>query len=392
MTQKASTRPAEIDIPVIAHIIYRLNVGGLENGLVNIINALPGDSYRHVVICLTRSSQFKDRIRKKNVEIYELEKRQGKDWFAYVKLWRLLRKIRPRIVHTRNLAAIDCAIVAAFAGVPIRIHGEHGRDIGDLEGKSRKYKILRRICAIFIQLFIPMSRDLNQWLINDIGISGVKIRHIYNGVDTSRFLPIGSGKDRGKAVSKDHFVIGYVGRLEPVKNPLLLLQAFSIVQKKESNDNKRLQLTVIGDGPLMQQLAEYVKNSHLEKQVSLLGNRDNIEQLLSDFDIFVLPSLAEGISNTILEAMACGLPVVATKVGGNYELVVNAETGYLVASNDPAALADAIQKYLDDPDLRIKQGRVARSRIEKYFSMDKMVEQYKEVYDKHIVEKINNTG
>jgi len=182
--------------PMIAHIIYRLDVGGLENGLVNILNTIPSGRYQHVVICLTTYTGFKQRIKRKDVRFYSLHKRKGKDIGMYFRLFHLLRKLHPDIVHTRNLSTLDCVIPAALAGVRHRIHGEHGRDIVDLDGTNIKYNTLRRFCRYLIHRYIPMSQDLAHWLRDRISVPANRITQIYNGVDTDRFHPAHPG--RGK--------------------------------------------------------------------------------------------------------------------------------------------------------------------------------------------------
>jgi hypothetical protein len=146
--------------PLIAHIVYRLDYGGLENGLVNLINGLPVDRFRHVVICLTGYTGFRERIHRPDVEIYTLDKKPGKDFTAYVRLWWLLLRLRPDAVHTRNTGTIDCAIVAFFATVRVRLHGCHGWDADDLRGDNAKGRRLRNLCHPFLSGYMAVSRDL----------------------------------------------------------------------------------------------------------------------------------------------------------------------------------------------------------------------------------------
>lgn len=361
--------------PLIAHIIYRLDVGGLENGLVNIINTMPEGSYQHVVICLTGYSSFKNRLKKRDVKVYALNKREGKDYKVYIELWKLLRRLRPDIVHTRNLASIDCAVVATLAGVPIRIHGEHGRDVIDLDGTNKKYLLLRRVCEKFIDKFIPMSVDLASWLHEVVGIPESKIERIYNGVDKTKFHPV-------KRNQSGNYLVGYVGRFEPVKDPMNLLKAFHYLVDRKPEGVKNLRLAIIGDGPLRVKIENYIRDSGLEDLVWVPGSRDDVDVQLQEFSIFALPSLAEGISNTILEAMASGLPVVATRVGGSPEIVIEGETGFLVPAKEPRALAEALLTYIKNPELMIMHGENARKIIEEKFSISRMVDQYQAIYDK----------
>ena len=177
--------------PLIAHVIYRLDVGGLENGLVNIINRIPAERYRHAIISLTDISEFRQRISRQDVALFALHKRPGNDIAMLVKLWRIFRDLRPDIVHSRNLAAMEAQLPAWLAGVPCRIHGEHGRDVFDLDGTSRKYRWVRRLYRPLIHRYIALSQELNDYLRIKVGVKKSRLHTICNGVDVERFRPAG---------------------------------------------------------------------------------------------------------------------------------------------------------------------------------------------------------
>jgi sugar transferase (PEP-CTERM/EpsH1 system associated) len=368
--------------PLIIHVIYRLAVGGLENGLVNLINRMPVDRYRHAIVSLTDISEFSQRIIRPDVDCVALHKRPGHDVRMLRDLWRLFRERRPTIVHSRNLAALDAQLPAWLARVPVRIHGEHGRDVHDLDGHSRRYRWLRRGFRPLIHRYVPLSRDLEAYLRGPVGIPAGRIRLICNGVDTERFRP---AVTRAKALppgfaGEDSLIIGTVGRLEPVKDQLTLVKAF-VELVRRSPEGGRLRLVLVGEGSLRAAIEALLAETGLAQQVWLAGARDDVPALMAALDLFVLPSLAEGISNTILEAMACGLPVVATRVGGNAELVEEGRTGFLVARGDPTAMATALAGYVHDSGLRRDHGAAARQRIEEQFSLDGMVARYTDLYD-----------
>ena len=169
--------------------------------------------------------------------------------------------------------------------------------------------------------------------------------------------------------------------MQTVKDPLNLVRAFIELSHRDHTASERLRLIMIGDGSLRCEALDLLETAGLAQRAWLPGARDDVADMLRCMDIFVLPSLAEGISNTILEAMASALPVVATRVGGNSELIAEGITGTLVPVADPTILADAIEKYLRDPDLRQHHGRAGRERVEQAFSMDEMVDKYVQVYD-----------
>lgn len=377
-------------VPLIAHVIYRLDVGGLENGLVNLINRLPEDRYQHVIICLTGcSANFQARI-ERNVPVYALNKRQGNDLGLFVRLWRLLRRLSPDLVHTRNLATLEAQLPAFLAGVTLRVHGEHGHDVHDLDNTRRRYRWLRLVYRPLIDCYIPLSKALEGYLIRDIGVKRRKISTICNGVDIERFHPAVTPDSRRVLPvgfiggESPPMVIGTVGRLEAVKDQMTLARAFVGVlrQLPEGIERRRLRLVIVGDGSLRSAIQSYLTEAGVEALVWMPGNRDDVAACLQALDVFVLPSLGEGISNTILEAMATGLPIVATDVGGNAELVAEGKNGFLTPRGVPRVMADRLLRYIQNPDLLQMHGRHSRMLAEQRFSIARMVERYTGVYDR----------
>jgi len=369
--------------PLVVHVIYRLAVGGLENGLVNLINRMPAERYRHVIVCIDDYTDFRERIQRKDVEVYALHKRPGTDLGAYVRFWRLMRRLRPAIVHTRNLGALEFQFPAWLAGVRHRVQGEHGRDTGDLQGTNRKYLLFRKFMRPLVSRYVALSQDLANWLETSAGAAPQKISQIYNGVDTEKFFSV---KHR-LPLPVEHFtpkgciVIGTIGRMQPEKDQLTLVRTFIALLDTVEKGRERLRLVLIGDGPLREQAQAILCEAKAEHLAWLPGARNDAPKIMQALDIFVLPSLIEGVSNTILEAMATGLPVVATAVGGNPELVSQGETGVTIPAADETAMSQAIQRYIDAPELCRIHGKAGRLRVEKMFSMASMVSGYLRVYD-----------
>lgn len=357
--------------PLIVHVIDRLSVGGMENGLVNIINNSPNGEFKHAIVCLTDADDFRERLAQP-IEVVELHKRPGKDFGVYLRLWRCLRRLRPALVHSRNLSAVDTPIVAFLAGVRARIHSEHGRDTFDLHGTNRKYNALRRLVAPFVTRYITVSKDLANWLNSSVGVPRNKISQIYNGVDQSKFQPAAS--DETTTV----FSIGHVGRFETVKDQATLARAF--VELVALDPAASVQLTMVGDGSRLDEVKQIIIDANLLDRADFTGSRNDVNELLRTFGVFVLPSISEGISNTIIEAMATGLPVVATNVGGNPELVVDGETGFLVPPGDATAMAQALHRYVNDAELRSVHSRAARARADELYSMTSMMDGYYTLY------------
>ena len=362
----------------ICHIIYALKTGGLENGLVNLINRLPEETFRHSIICLTDYDDFAARINRQDVEIVSLHKKQGQDFGLFLNVYKTLKRLQPDIVHTRNMTAIEMQFPALFAGVKTRLHGEHGWDISDPQGRNKKYQWLRKMCNLVIHRFIPLSQELEHYLTDVIHVPPKKITRICNGVDATRFV-VSKKEHKGllPANAKNAVVIGYVGRMEAIKNPQNLAKAFIQLHKKQT---KKVFLVMVGDGSEREGVTNVLTEHQLNNQSWLPGDCSNVAELMQQFDIFCLPSNAEGISNTLLEAMASGLPVVATNVGGNADIAVEGETALLVHSGDSTALADALTRYVDDESLRQAHGQAGRLRIEKKLSLEQMVLNYKTLY------------
>lgn len=371
--------------PLIVHIIYRLGVGGLENGLVNLINRMPRDRYRHAIVCLKDATDFRKRL-PPEVPVYELHRKEGKDWSVLPKVYRLLRELRPALVHTRNLATVECQLPAWLAGVGCRVHGEHGWDTFDPDGGNRKYQWLRRALQPLVQRYIPLSRHLEDYLRERVRVPEAKITRICNGVDTAVFHPAPEGRTAipgcpfGEA--KGMWVLGTVGRMHGVKDQVNLVRAFLKLLEQRPEFKDRLRLVLVGEGPLRTEALALLEAAAAAEPLAWLpGERGDVADILRGLDLFILPSQAEGISNTILESMATGLPVIATAVGGNPELVVDGVTGKLVPKQDPAALAAAIAEYLDRPETLHEHGQAGLARVLESFSLDAMALRYGAVYD-----------
>ncbi len=365
--------------------MYRFNVGGLENGIVNLINQMPEDAYRHAVLSLTDITEFRNRIQRTDVQYIALQKPPGHAFRMYPKLCGIFKTLRPAIVHSRNLAALEVSAPAWAAGVPVRIHGEHGRDVGDLDGSNRKLRWVRRLYSPFVSQYVALSRDLEDYLVARVGIAGKRVTQLYNGVDTRRFFPASGSRAQIPGcpfTAADCFIVGTVGRMQTVKDQTNLAKAFVEAIRTAPNLRTRLRLVMVGEGPLREAAHAMLRSAGLADLAWLPGARDDIPEVLRGLDCFVLPSLAEGISNTILEAMASGLPVIATDVGGNREIMAPGTTGELVPAADPASMSRAIQAYATDPARAVAAGMAGRALVEQRFSIDAMMLAYRGLYDR----------
>ncbi|MEJ6008253.1 TIGR03088 family PEP-CTERM/XrtA system glycosyltransferase [Paucibacter sp. AS339] len=355
-------------VPLIAHLIYCLDTGGLERVMVNCISQLSQGECRHVVISLTHVTEFANQL-PKGVDVYSMHKRPGLDLVIHLRLWRLLRKIRPNVLHSYNLATLEYHPVAWFAGVRGHIHAEHGRDISDPKGENKKHQYLRRIISPFLQSYVAVSADLHQWLAKVIGINERKCRLIANGINTDRFQALGA--------KLAPFTFIHVARLAAVKDQLTLLQATALLR---SQTTLPFQLMVIGDGPERDRLKQAAESLGLAAPlIQWLGERRDIAELMAQSHVFVLSSIAEGIPMTVLEAMASGLAIISTEVGGLPELIGNTE-GVLVPTKDAQAMATAMLGFLEAPDSARSAGAKSRERACAQFSEQAMVAKYLALY------------
>jgi sugar transferase (PEP-CTERM/EpsH1 system associated) len=370
--------------PLIAHVMHRFDTGGLENGIVNLINHMPESTYRHAVIALTEITDFRQRIKRDDVEFIALNKAPGHVFWIYPQLFKLFRKIRPAIVHTRNLAALEAQVPAWLSGIGVRIHGEHGRDVGDYYGTNKKCQWIRRIYSPFVKHYIALSRDLADYLTHPVGISPNRVTQIYNGVDAIRFHPAQHRQSIPDSPfnGADYWIVGTAGRMQTVKDQTNLAKAFVLAIQQAPVLRERLRLIMVGEGPLRRESEVILQAAGMADLAWLPGERRDIPDVMRGFDCFVLPSIAEGVSNTILEAMATGLPVVATAVGGNTELVEEGRNGRLVPASNPAQLASAIVELAQQPEIAHAMGQHGRRLVEQNYSMDAMVRNYQQLYDR----------
>jgi sugar transferase (PEP-CTERM/EpsH1 system associated) len=364
------------------HLIYRLDIGGLETLLVDSINRMPASAYRHAVVCLTDYTDFAKRITRPGVELYALHKPPGLGLGTHLDLFRLLRRLQPSILHTYNLGTIEYAFTAALAGVPARVHAEHGRDARDPNGTNRKHNLLRRLLVPFIDRYVPVSSDLRRWLAEVVGIPEARNQFIGNGVDTQRFCKLAPGADPYEPwMDPNAFVIGTVGRLQDVKDHATLVEAFARLYEMMPSERARLRLVIVGDGPLLGALADQVVRLGLRHCVWLAGPRSDVAAAMRSFSLFAMSSIAEGTPVTLLEAMATELPVVATRVGGIPELVQDGVTGTLVSASDAGQMAQAMLGYVMDAGRARGHGLAGRARVEQHYSIAAMLDQYVALYD-----------
>lgn len=359
----------------ILHVLHSFSAGGLENGVVNIINGSP-EHLEHELCLLTGGRDFLSRLRRP-VRCHELHKRRGNDLKALGRLCGLLRRGKYDIIHTRNWAAFDGVLAACTNLSATVIHGEHGRDMLDPQGMNRRRNLLRRIAGCRVRKFVAVSSDLYQWLYRTVGIAENKIQLIRNGVDTEKFRPLRDRTLRRElGIGDDEFVVGTVARLDPVKDHEGMIESVRFLN--EAGNTARL--VIVGEGPNRAGLEKRIRGWHDGPPPILAGYREDTLRFYGIFDLFLLTSHAEGMSNTLLEAMACGLPSICTPVGANTEMVQHGGNGFLVPVSSPRDLALQIMKYRESSALRLQHGENARTFVEDNFPLAGMIISYINLY------------
>jgi sugar transferase (PEP-CTERM/EpsH1 system associated) len=359
--------------PLIVHLTYSLDFGGLETLLIERINRMPASAYRHAVVALTRTTDFARKITKPDVGVYALDKQPGLSLATHAELFKLLRRLKPAVLHTYNLAAIEYAPVALLAGVPVRVNGLHGRDAADPEGRNPRHKLLRQLMLPFYDHCYANSGDMLAWNRQVIGVPEHKSGLLANGIDAERFRPLAEGEQRPDfGFGAGCRVIGTVGRVQDVKDHASLVDAFALLRTRLPAESAALRLAIVGDGPLLPALRDKVRALGLEGLVWLPGARYDVPEILRGFDVYAISSIAEGTPGSVLEAMASGLPAVGTRVGGVPEVIAEGQTGQLVPPRDPSAMADALAPY---------HGAAGRARVLSHYSMPAMVAGYQALYD-----------
>lgn len=360
----------------IVHVLHRLAAGGTELALQRVIAGLDPQHFENIICTVAPLA----RDFGSDFNCISLERNGRKTGSLVADFARLFLRLNPDIVHSRNWGAIEAVVAAKLARVPRVIHSEHGRDIHTMNGDPWRRRLFRRFAYGLADEVFVVSRELREHYSAQVGIAPARMGLIPNGVDTKRFCPDADARIRMRSqlgISPAAFIAGTVGRLDPVKDHKTLLHAAELLGSSETESH----IVIVGGGPEHETLKTRIAASPaLRGRVHLAGESAQPEQWLNAFDVFVLPSLSEGMSNTLLEAMAAALPCVVTDVGANPDLVDDGESGYLIAPRDAQAIADRIFQLAIDRELRSRMGQRGRLKVTQEFSMARMLENYTRLY------------
>jgi sugar transferase (PEP-CTERM/EpsH1 system associated) len=359
----------------IMHVTSSLNVGGLEVLLLEMLKKLDRGKFSPSVCTFDTRCALRSEFDSAGVPVYVIEKRPGIDLLLPFKLRDLFLAKGIEIVHSHNFSPwLYSALGARLGGIPRIFHTEHS----NVDAFERKANI-ELFLSFITRRIISDSRKVTDFMTGVQKINMDKIRTILNGIDVDRYGPGGS-QGSGKAdlgLDADDFLIGTVSRLVKVKDLITLLTAFNLVLRTVKNAS----LIIVGEGETRMELEEFIRDNGLSGRVKLLGARRDIPELLKLMDVFVLSSLSEGLSISLIEAMASEVPVVVTNVGGNPEVVIDKVTGFLVPVRSPDKMADAIVSILNNAGLADTFGKAGRERVMTTFNLNTMVREYEKVYE-----------
>jgi sugar transferase (PEP-CTERM/EpsH1 system associated) len=360
----------------VLYVNHSMAMGGIEKLILDLVGGLPPDEFEPQVAVFEGGGSLEPALLRSGVSVHDLRKREGVDPGLAIRLRRLLRRERICIVHSHNYSAwLYSAIAARSLGRITHVHTEHS----GVAAARRRYAAERWLSRVTTHV-VAVSRHVEDILVQDVGIPRKRVRMIYNGVDTLRFAPDAVARDRVRAAFRlrpEDVLIGIVARLEKVKNHALLLRAFAPLRQEFDSAAR---LAIVGDGTERSTLERFAQEHGVSGGVDFLGERHDVPDLLRAFDIFVLTSVSEGMSVTLLEAMSCGLPVVATAVGGNLEIVADTVTGFLVGDGDVEALSRRLRLLVREPEVRARLGTAGRSRVLELFDQRGMLSDYMRLY------------
>lgn len=364
----------------VMHLFNFLGLGGTELAALRMIKHLDPSLFENQICGIRGFDPRVVEVHCPRANVLSLPSGRQNSRSQIFSLTRLFRDCRPHVVHSRNWGTIESVPAARLAGVPVAIHSEHGYEMDTLTALPFRRRLIRRAIYGMTSAVFTVTGELKQFHARQAWVSSSRIRVIPNGIDTTTFSPRPDLRVSTRLklrVPPKSFVIGSVGRLVPIKDHLTLIKAAEKLLLGEID----VHVVLVGDGPELVRFQKFLAHSPaMSNRVSILGACDNVSEVLNALDVFVLPSISEGMSNTLIEAMACELPVVATRVGGNPEVVGTELSDNLFAPGDIDGLAERLGGLARNVNLRRKLGSVSRQRALCLFTLERMVGDYQRLY------------
>jgi sugar transferase (PEP-CTERM/EpsH1 system associated) len=367
----------------VLHVVLSLKFGGLERMVTDLVMQIDKSKFHCAVCCLDEYGDFAEELRARGIEVFLAGRKPGLDLQFPWKLSKIIKNFNAHIVHTHNAAPMLYGTFAAkLGGIRVIVNTKHDRE------KKETSWIAWSIAAFFNDAIVAISHDAKKCFLNNISTSADKIHVIYNGINVHKFISAQDNtflKNELRLFSSE-IVIATVSRLSKEKDVFTLLNAFAELRHSITN----LKLLVVGDGKLKADLENHAIAIGVKADVIFLGFRKDVQDILKIADVFLLTSLTEGISLSILEAMASGKPVVATRVGGNPEVVETGITGVLADAGMPLDISKALLYVLKDKGRASKMGEEGLKRVESMFSLAHMTDEYEKLYscllkEKHLI-------
>jgi sugar transferase (PEP-CTERM/EpsH1 system associated) len=362
----------------ILHVIDSLDIGGMERVVIDLANGLDAAKFEQIVCCLSRRGEAANELRD-DVRCIDLGKGERADRWMPWKLARIIRRERPDLVHSQSWSGVDTALAMAFAPGVRLVHSEHGRNFHDLHGQSLARRIARRWLYQRANAVFAISAEVREFYCRQTNFPLERMQVIPNGVDLRRIdAADGNGVREELGIKPEEFVIGTVARLDKNKDTMTLARAFA--ELTTINTGAALKLLIVGDGEQRAALEQFVSERGLNRNVIFAGMRRDVPRVLKAMNVFALSSLSEGMPMTVLEAMAARLPTVATAVGALPEMVEEGKTGFLLSVGDAATMAERLHQLMLDRQLAKTFGEAARRKVERNFTLERMLQRYAELY------------
>ena len=364
----------------IMHVVDTWAVGGLQNGVANLIERMDAKRFEHIICAMRPVDEANAHQSPGAARVLSLSREESVGRFQLPALIRQVREVRPDIVHTRNWGACEGMLAARLVAGCARVHSEHGIDWDSTAKEPLRRLLCRRLAFQLAGRVLSVSEHLRHLHAGRTGFPACRIEVIHNGVDSRQFAPDPAVRARVRrqlGVADGEFCIGSVGNLIPVKDHFTLLRAVAVFARH----GRPWRLLIAGDGPERPKLIEFAAAHPWKDRVVFLGRHTAVRELLNALDVYVLSSLTEGISNSLLEALATGLPAVATETGGNPEVIADGDAGLLYPVGDEKCLAQNLLALEAGREWRLRVGQGALRRVREEFSIDAMVAKYERVYE-----------
>lgn len=364
-------------LPNLAYVVHSLNPGGTEKLIVEMSLAFASE-FDVAVMCLDEPGLWAAELRAKGIPVHCLWRQPGLDLAMPVRLANHFRRSNTQIIHAHQCTPwFYAALSRLLHSAPRLLLEEHGRFFPEVQNPKRVF-VNRLLVRKLTHRFVAVSSDIRMRLQRYEGLNAERIEVIYNGAKADSLL----GSDARAALRNELgfepgcFVVGTVGRFDPIKNLPLLVASLACVGMQVDT----LRGLLVGHGPVFSEICSLIEETGLHDRIRLTGFRDDARRLIQCMDLFVLSSFSEGTSMALLEAMAAGVPVVVTSVGGNPEIVIDSKTGWVVPSNSVEALSAAILDSMSNTSKREKYAAAGQRRFVERFDFDRMIEEYRQQY------------